>query len=80
MANTLDLSQEIAVSYGLTNALTQDYRKNGAVVSVEAALRTALKMLNDDRKSGAAGFNGLAAIEYLSAVVEVIDGKAVRHA
>ena len=78
-----DLSQEVAVSYALTNARdnTSDIgQADGTTTTAEAALRLALVMLQDGFRLKDCEYYSLAALEYLSAVVEVIDSKGSNHA
>ena len=77
-----DLSQTVAVSYALTNALLDSTsgQTDSTTTTAEAALRLALVMLQDGFRLKDCEYYSLAALEYLSAVVDVIDGKGVNHA
>jgi hypothetical protein len=79
MANTLDLSQEITVSYALINAKYSP-RTEGetATVSTENALRLALDMLQNGFRYKDCEYYSLIALEYLSAVVDVVDSMKLK--
>jgi hypothetical protein len=80
MLKTLDLSQEITVSYALSNAKYSP-RTEGetSTVTTANALRLALDMLQNGFRYKDCEYYSLAALEYLSAVVDTIDGKGVNH-
>ncbi|MCB5196860.1 hypothetical protein [Deefgea salmonis] len=74
-----DLSQEVAISYALTNARDNSTiaQPEGMTTTAEAALRLALVMLQDGFRLKDCEYYSLAALEYLSAVVDVIDAKGL---